>query len=196
MILLIDNYDSFTHNLAQLVRVRSGCEQSSLHIVRNDAVPPEDLAQMPWEHVILSPGPGHPSVAGLSLSLPPLIPETPLLGVCLGHQALACSAGGQVKRAPRPCHGSPVSVHHDGSALFAGLESPFPAALYHSLSVETSSLPQELLTCAWTSYGDIMGLRHRNHPHFGVQFHPESFMTENGGLLLDNFLAMKSHVLL
>ena len=186
MILLIDNYDSFTHNLWQALGACAGGEE--VRVVRNDALAPDELRALRPRRVVLSPGPGHPSRAGLSLLAPELLPETPLLGVCLGHQALALCHGARVERAPRPTHGRAVEIHHTGEDLFTALPSPFPAALYHSLIVVPATLPACLRVTARSSAGDIMALRHVDRPHAGVQFHPESFLTPAGPALLRAFL--------
>ncbi len=188
LILLIDNYDSFTFNLYQLLLSTSGPE-TDLQVVRNDALSGPELQRLQPERVVLSPGPGHPRASGLSLLASDLLPETPLLGVCLGHQALALACGAQVGRAPHPTHGQPLSIDHDGEAAFGGLPSPLRAALYHSLIVMESDLPDCLAITARSSAGDIMALRHRERPHVGVQFHPESFMTTDGPSFIQNFLS-------
>ena len=190
MILLIDNYDSFTHNLSDLLRSRASAADE-LVIVRNDAADAAELlASAVWTHLVLSPGPGHPRAAGLSLELPPLVPDLPALGVCLGHQILAVLEGARVERTPHATHGSTARVNHDGRGLFSGIEGPFDAALYHSLAVEDSSVPQTLDVSARSEAGAIMAVRHRSRPHTGVQFHPESFMTPLGAHMIDNFLAL------
>ena len=190
MIVLIDNYDSFTWNLHQLLASVAG-SSASVSVFRNDACPVGDVVALRPSHVVLSPGPGHPATSGLSLELPRHLVATPLLGVCLGHQALALCFGGRVTRSPRPRHGSTVSVNHDASELFSGVPPGFPAALYHSLAVDKNSLPPELRVSAWTSEGDIMGIRHVRQPLFGIQFHPESFMTPSGAHIITTFLAMR-----
>lgn len=187
MILLIDNYDSFTYNLAQALAASAG-SRARLEIVRNDRLDLEGLKRMAPERVVLSPGPGHPAASRLSLQASDALPTTPLLGVCLGHQALALSCGARIGRAPRPTHGRPVPITHDGSSGFEGLPATLHAALYHSLVVEQQDLPQNLVVTARSSAGDIMALRHRDRPHLGVQFHPESFMTTEGPSLIRNFL--------
>ena len=186
MILLIDNYDSFTYNVLQLVGAR--CGASPIRVVRNDELTPSQVLELDPEAVILSPGPGHPRDAGLSVSLPELMPRTPMLGICLGHQALAWRDGARVGRSPRPLHGRTSPIHHDGRGVFEGLPDPFPGARYHSLVVDRNGLPPRWHVSAWTDAGDIMGLRHDERPHHGIQFHPESFLTECGGALLENFL--------
>lgn len=188
MILIVDNYDSFTFNLHQALAALPQLADEELRVVRNDAAPPAEVAAWKPRAVILSPGPGHPRDAALSLTLPDALPDTPLLGVCLGHQALALAAGARVTRSPRPTHGRRVSIEHDGGAPLRGLASPFDAALYHSLVVTDEELPESLEVCARTPAGDIMALRHRHRPHCGVQFHPESFMTEHGPRLLADLL--------
>jgi len=186
VILLIDNYDSFTYNVLQLVAPRAGGRP--VRVVRNDALAPEAAAALRPDAVILSPGPGHPRDAGLSITLPPRLPDTPILGICLGHQALAWRDGARVGRSPRPLHGRASPVVHDARGLFEGLPTPFAAARYHSLVVDRESLPAGWHVSAWTDAGDIMALRHDERPHDGIQFHPESFLTECGGALLENFL--------
>ncbi|GJM21900.1 MAG: glutamine amidotransferase [Planctomycetota bacterium] len=188
MILLVDNYDSFTFNVHQALGSLPQLEGEEIRVVRNDAASAEDVVRWRPRAVILSPGPGHPRDAGLSLTLPDHLPDTPLLGVCLGHQALAHAAGGLVGRSERPTHGQTVSIEHDGGRPFRTLPSPFNAALYHSLVVLDEQLPETLEVAARTSHGDIMALRHRQRPHCGVQFHPESFMTEHGSRLLSDLL--------
>lgn len=187
MILLIDNYDSFTFNLFHLV----GGLGESVDVVRNDALTvAEALARAP-EAIIISPGPCDPDRAGISLELiRAAAGRVAVLGVCLGHQAIGQAFGGRVVRAPEPWHGKVDAVHHGGEDLFAGLASPFRATRYHSLVVERASLPEELVVTAWNDAGLIMGLRHRAFPIFGVQFHPESIASEHGAAMMRNFLAL------
>jgi anthranilate synthase/aminodeoxychorismate synthase-like glutamine amidotransferase len=186
VILLIDNYDSFVHNLARYVR-ELGAETT---VVRNDAIDVPGVAALAPSHVIISPGPCTPREAGVSNALiAALGPSIPLLGVCLGHQCLAAALGGRVVLAERPRHGKTSPIHHDGRGLFAGLPSPFEATRYHSLVVERASLPESLEVVAWTAEQEIMALRHRSWPAWGVQFHPESVLTREGHALLRNFLA-------
>lgn len=192
-VLLIDNYDSFTHNLGQLIASLAG-PAVALEVVRNDAEDAEDLAAQPWSHVVLSPGPGHPRDSGLSLSLPALLPNTPVLGVCLGHQALAWAQGACIVRATRPTHGATQPVHHDRRGVFEGLPDPFDAALYHSLAVGSADWPATLTIRARSPHGDIMAAQHAARPHLGVQFHPESFMTPHGPRLVQRFLGIRTPV--
>jgi anthranilate synthase component 2 len=187
MILLIDNYDSFVHNLARYVR-ELGAET---RVIRNDAIDVAGVRALKPSHVIVSPGPRTPREAGISTALiPALGPTVPILGVCLGHQCLAAALGGGVVRAARPRHGKTSPIHHRGQGLFAGLPSPFDATRYHSLVAERASLPESLEVVAWTDEEEIMALRHRSWPSWGVQFHPESVLTREGHALLRNFLAI------
>lgn len=189
MILVLDNYDSFTYNLVQLL----GELSPEIKVVRNDAVTLEDVRQMHPERLVISPGPGRPEGAGLSVELiRELGPTLPTLGVCLGHQALAAAFGGEVVRADRQLHGKVSRVYHDSSNLFQGLSNPFEATRYHSLIVREETLPAELRVTAWTSDGEIMGLRHKTLPIEGVQFHPESILTGEGKRILANFLNLKA----
>jgi anthranilate synthase/aminodeoxychorismate synthase-like glutamine amidotransferase len=185
VILLIDNYDSFTYNLQQYVE-ELGFECT---VCRNDALSLEDVGRIAPAAIIVSPGPGEPASAGITL---PLIAafgsRIPLLGVCLGHQAIGQSFGGRVVRAPAPRHGKLSPVRHTGRGVFEGLPSPFAATRYHSLMVERSSLPDCLTVTAESDDGVIMGVQHRDLPVYGVQFHPESIATEHGRPLLLNFL--------
>ncbi|MCX8499047.1 MAG: aminodeoxychorismate/anthranilate synthase component II [Caulobacteraceae bacterium] len=187
MILVIDNYDSFTYNLVHYLNELG----AQTHVVRNDALTVgEALGQKP-EAVLLSPGPCDPDQAGICL---PLLKGAPddlaILGVCLGHQAIGQAFGGDVVRAKALMHGKTSQIHHDGKGLFAGLPNPFTATRYHSLAVERSTLPADLVVTAWTEDGEIMGLQHKTRPIYGVQFHPESIATEGGHQLLANFLDM------
>jgi anthranilate synthase/aminodeoxychorismate synthase-like glutamine amidotransferase len=184
MILLIDNYDSFVHNLARYVE-RLGTDS---RVVRNDAINVAAVRAMRPCAIILSPGPCIPAQAGCSLELVrALHDEVPILGICLGHQAIGEALGGRVVRAPQPVHGRTAAVEHDGTGVFAGLPSPLTVCRYHSLCVEESSLPETLRVTARSADGVIMGLQHRSSPLFGVQFHPESILTEGGYLMLANF---------
>jgi anthranilate synthase component II len=185
MILVIDNYDSFTYNLVHYLN-ELGAETK---VLRNDAISAADAVGLMAEAVLLSPGPCTPNEAGICLDLIETAPpELPILGVCLGHQAIGQAYGGQVVRAKALMHGKTSQIRHDGQGLFAGLADGFTAARYHSLAVARDSLPPELEITAWTDDGEIMGLRHKARPVFGVQFHPESIATEGGHALLSNFL--------
>jgi anthranilate synthase/aminodeoxychorismate synthase-like glutamine amidotransferase len=185
MILMIDNYDSFTYNLVQYL----GELGAELVVHRNDAVTLDEVARMRPAGVVISPGPGAPRDAGVSSAvIRALAGVVPLLGVCLGHQAIGEVFGGIVERAPEPVHGKTARVHHDGQGVFAGLPSPFEATRYHSLVVRRQGLPACLEVSAETEDGLVMGLRHRTLPVEGVQFHPESILTDAGKALLRNFL--------
>lgn len=186
MLLLIDNFDSFVHNLARYFR-RLGVET---RVVRNNAVTVADVEAMRPEAIVLSPGPCSPEEAGISLDLVRRLHQNvPLLGVCLGHQTIAAALGGRVVRSPQPVHGRHSLVAHDGSDLFQGVESPFPACRYHSLIVDEGSLPAQLAPTAWTvDERTLMAIHHPGLPVYGVQFHPESVLTPSGYQLLANFL--------
>ena len=187
MILVIDNYDSFTYNLVHYLN-ELGAQTS---VVRNDALTVEQALSQKPEAVLLSPGPCDPDQAGICL---PLLKGAPdhlaILGVCLGHQAIGQAFGGDVVRAKALMHGKTSQIHHDGKGLFAGMPNPFTATRYHSLAVERATLPADLVVTAWTEDGEIMGLQHKTRPIYGVQFHPESIATEGGHQLLANFLDM------
>jgi anthranilate synthase component 2 len=186
VILLIDNYDSFTFNLYQYL----GELGEELKVVRNDQLTAEQALALAPERIVISPGPGNPDQAGISLDVIRRAADAgvPLLGVCLGHQSLGQAFGGQVVRAPKLMHGKTSLIHHDGRTLFVGLPVPFEATRYHSLIVARESVPAELEVSAWTEDGVVMGLRHRAKPLEGVQFHPESILTAVGKDLLRNFL--------
>ena len=185
MILVIDNYDSFVHNLARYLR-ELGHETE---IVRNDAIDAAGVARRSPSHVVLSPGPCTPNEAGVSVELIRSVgAEIPILGVCLGHQCIGQAYGGRVVRARRPMHGRTSLVRHIGDGVFAGLPNPLQATRYHSLVVSPEGLPEALVPTAWSEDGEIMALRHREHPVVGVQFHPEAVLTEHGHDLLQNFL--------
>jgi anthranilate synthase component 2 len=187
MIVVIDNYDSFTYNLVQYL----GELGAQLTIVRNDEVTVDDLRRSNPKGIVISPGPCTPSQAGISVEVVrQLHTEIPILGVCLGHQAIGEALGGRVVKAPTVMHGKTSSIEHEGSGIFRGIESPFLATRYHSLIVERDSLPDSLRVIASTSDGIIMGMQHRKHPTFGVQFHPESIATQHGKRLLRNFLTL------
>ena len=190
MLLMIDNYDSFTYNLVQYLQ-SLGAE---VKVVRNDAMTVDQIAKLAPERIVISPGPCTPNEAGVSLEvIERLGRNTPILGVCLGHQSLGQAYGGNVIRAGRIMHGKTSRIRHEGKGVFAGLPDAYEATRYHSLVVERSSLPDALEVTAWTenedgSIEEIMGLRHREFPVEGVQFHPESILTEHGHALLKNFL--------
>lgn len=190
MILLIDNYDSFTWNLAQLI----GALGPDVAVVRNDEVEVAQIERTGPGALVISPGPGTPDEAGVSVeAVRELSGKVPILGVCLGHQAIAEAFGGRVMRAGEVVHGKSCEVHHDGAPLFEGVESPFTATRYHSLVVDPGELSDQLEVTAWTGVDDLetlQGLRHRKHPTWGVQFHPESVGTEVGRRIVANFLNM------
>ena len=188
MITLVDNYDSFTYNLVQYLRELAGDEE--VRVVRNDAATPGEILSAEPRALVLSPGPGVPESAGVCVELVRAAAQVPLLGVCLGHQAVVVAYGGRVVRAPEPRHGKNSEVHHNGLKVFAGLSDPFTATRYHSLVAQRESLPSELEVTAWTDDGLVMGLQHRQRPHYGVQFHPEAYLTHGGKHLLANFLSL------
>ena len=182
---VVDNYDSFTYNLVQYLAELG----ARVVVLRNDAMSAEELHELSPAAVVISPGPCTPDDAGISLDTVRLLgPDTPILGVCLGHQAIGQAYGGRVVRAPHVMHGKVSDIHHGAAGVVAGLPEPFPATRYHSLVVERSSLPACLEVTAWTADGIVMGLRHRDHPVEGVQFHPESIATPAGHDLLRAFL--------
>ncbi len=186
MVLVIDNYDSFTYNLVQYF----GELGAELAVYRNDEITLEEIAALAPDHIVISPGPGDPEDGGISNDVIRTFgPTTPVLGVCLGHQCLGYVYGGTVSRAPRLMHGKTSSVYHNGHGLFDGVPSPFQATRYHSLIVE-EPLPEELVVTAFTRDGEVMALEHREYPVVGVQFHPESILTEHGKRILRNFLEM------
>lgn len=190
MLLMIDNYDSFTYNLVQYLQALG----EEVEVVRNDALSVDEIAQKAPQRIVISPGPCTPNEAGVSLELiQRLGATTPILGVCLGHQSIGQVYGGQVIRAGRIMHGKVSPIRHQGRGVFAGLPDRYEATRYHSLVVDKASLPDALEVTAWTEYQDgsmeaIMGLRHREFPVEGVQFHPESILTQHGHALLKNFL--------
>jgi anthranilate synthase component II len=186
MIVLIDNYDSFTYNLVQYLQELG----AQVQVFHNDAICVEDLKALVPSHIVISPGPGYPDNAGISKEvIGALGPSVPLLGVCLGQQCIAEVYGGQVVQASRLMHGKTSVIYHDGDPLFKGVPSPFVATRYHSLIV-TKPLPSDLEITAFTSDGEVMGLRHREYPLHGVQFHPESILTTDGKQILSNFLSI------
>jgi anthranilate synthase/aminodeoxychorismate synthase-like glutamine amidotransferase len=185
MLLVIDNYDSFTYNLVQAL----GGLGAEVEVVRNDQATPEEVERRAPDRIVVSPGPCTPREAGISNRvIQRLGPKVPILGVCLGHQCIAHALGGSVGRARRVLHGKTSEVRHDGAGVFEGLPRPFAAMRYHSLAVDESTLPAELAITARDEEGEVMGLRHRTWPLEGVQFHPESYRTEAGLELLRNFL--------
>ncbi len=191
MLLIIDNYDSFTYNLVQYL----GELGADMKIFRNDEITPDEIEQLGPERILISPGPGTPDGAGVTLPvLERFAGRLPVLGVCLGHQAIGQHFGGKVVRGPEPVHGKPVVVKHDGRTLFKGIEGDFNAGRYHSLVVERETLPNSLEISAESPDGLIMGLRHRELPVEGVQFHPESILTEHGKPMLANFLAFQRSI--
>jgi anthranilate synthase/aminodeoxychorismate synthase-like glutamine amidotransferase len=188
MLLVIDNYDSFTYNLVQYF---GELGEKNLLVRRNDEISPDEIAELKPERICVSPGPCTPREAGISCEVIRRFgPDIPLLGVCLGHQCIGDVFGGEVVRADRLMHGKTSPILHEGSGVFAGIPSPFEATRYHSLVVKRSSLPDCLKITAETAEGEIMGLRHQNHPIHGVQFHPESILTREGKTLLKNFLRL------
>jgi anthranilate synthase/aminodeoxychorismate synthase-like glutamine amidotransferase len=191
MLLLIDNYDSFTYNLYQYLSELG----EEVMVARNDKLSLEEIARLSPERIVISPGPGTPEQAGISNQvIRHFGPRIPILGVCLGHQCIGYTYGARVDRAGEIKHGKSSLIHHDGKGVFRGLPNPFPAIRYHSLAVMRDGLPSSLEVSAWTENGLIMGLRHRQFPVEGVQFHPESIMTEVGKDLLKNFIQRgKSH---
>ena len=190
MVLVIDNYDSFTYNLVQYL----GELGAVLRVVRNDAVTVADVDRLGVERIVISPGPGRPEQAGITVDLiRAYAPRVPILGVCLGHQAIGLAFGGAVVAAPALLHGKTSTVEHDGRGVFAGLTEPFPAGRYHSLAVDAASVPGALEVAATAREdGAIMAVRHRTLPVHGVQFHPESVLTGEGRRILGNFLACEA----
>ncbi len=186
MVLVIDNYDSFTYNLVQYL----GELGEDVRVYRNDEITLGEIEALQPDHIVISPGPGVPQDGGISNDVIRAFgPTTPVLGVCLGHQCIGHVYGGEVSRAPRLMHGKTSSIYHNGNGLFNGIPSPFTATRYHSLIVE-EALPEVLAVTAFTRDGEIMGLQHREYPVVGVQFHPESILTEHGKRILQNFLSM------
>ena len=185
MIVVLDNYDSFTYNLVQAV----GLVTSSIKVFRNDKISVEEVAELKPEGIVISPGPGRPEDAGISV---PLIrrlgSSVPILGVCLGHQAAGFAFGSVITYAPSLLHGKASQIFHDGTDLFRGLPNPFPAARYHSLVISPDRLPPDLLVTATTSEKTIMGIKHREFPIYGVQFHPESILTPHGIQIIKNWM--------
>jgi anthranilate synthase/aminodeoxychorismate synthase-like glutamine amidotransferase len=186
MLLVIDNYDSFTYNLVQYL----GELGQEVRVVRNDEIAARDVAGLAPSHIVISPGPCTPNEAGISLAvIEAYAGKIPILGVCLGHQSIGQAFGGKIVRAGRVMHGKTSQIHHDGRGVFSGLPNPFEATRYHSLVIEPASVPEVLEVTARTAEDEIMAVRHRTLPVEGVQFHPESFLTTAGKDLLRNFIA-------
>jgi anthranilate synthase/aminodeoxychorismate synthase-like glutamine amidotransferase len=187
MIVLIDNYDSFTYNLVQVIG--EVAPDRPLQVFRNDKVTLEQIEALKPTHILISPGPCTPREGGISNDvIRHFGPRVPLLGVCLGHQCIGYTYGAVIERAERLMHGKTDLIHHDDGDLYAGLPNPFTATRYHSLIIRPGTLPEQFVVTAWTDRNEIMGIRHRDWPLEGVQFHPESFLTDYGGRLLLNFL--------
>jgi len=185
MILLIDNYDSFTYNLVQMIEPMG----QEIKVFRNDEIDIQSISNLKPSKLMISPGPCTPDKAGISIdAIREYGPKIPTLGVCLGHQAIGEAYGGKIIRAERIMHGKTSMISHDNKGIFKGIPNPFEAIRYHSLIVEKDSLPDCFETTAWTKEGEIMGIRHREYPVYGVQFHPESILTDAGTALLRNFL--------
>ncbi|HUO77753.1 MAG TPA: aminodeoxychorismate/anthranilate synthase component II [Thermodesulfovibrionales bacterium] len=187
MLLMIDNYDSFTYNLVQYL----GELGEEIRVFRNDAITIQEIRELGPERIVISPGPCTPNEAGISVEvICKFAGKIPLLGVCLGHQSIGAAFGGEIIRAPRLMHGKTSTIHHDGRTIFKGLSNPFEATRYHSLLIRRETLPQCLEITAWTDRDEIMGVRHREFIVEGVQFHPESILTTEGKALLKNFLKL------
>ncbi len=192
MIIVIDNYDSFTYNLVQYLG-ELGTEltvAAEIQVYRNDQIDIDKITQLQPQGIVISPGPGRPEDAGISLDLiQQLGQDLPILGVCLGHQSIGQVFGGNIVSAPVLMHGKTSEIYHQGTGIFQGVENPFPATRYHSLVIERESIPEILEVTAWVEDGTVMGIKHRNYSHIqGVQFHPESILTTSGKQLLHNFL--------
>ncbi len=189
MIVMIDNYDSFTYNLVQ--RIGELEPDRPMEVYRNDKVTVDELAARRPTHLIVSPGPCTPREGGISNDAIRFFEgKIPVLGVCLGHQCIGYTHGATVDRNWRLMHGKTSPIHHDGQALFAGMSNPFVATRYHSLVILRETIPDDFVVTAWTDEDEVMGIRHRRHPLFGVQFHPESFLTVEGPRMLKNFISM------
>ena len=187
MIVLIDNYDSFTYNLVQ--KLGEVDRSRSIKVFRNDKVTVDQVEELKPTHVVISPGPCTPKEGGVSNDIiRHFAPKLPVLGVCLGHQCIGYVFGGVVERAERLMHGKTDQIHHDGRTIYAGMPNPFTATRYHSLIIRQGTLPAEFEISSWTGHEEIMGVRHKTWPLEGVQYHPESFLTEQGERLLANFL--------
>jgi anthranilate synthase component II len=198
LIIVIDNYDSFTYNLVQYLGelAQELPVASDIRVYRNDAIDLETIAQLKPDGILISPGPGRPEDAGISLQLiEKLGSKIPILGVCLGHQSIGQVFGGKIVSAPVLMHGKTSAIYHQNMGVFAGIDSPFTATRYHSLVIEPETIPDTLEITAWVEDGTIMGVRHRDYPHLqGVQFHPESILTDHGKSLLRNFLQSLAQV--
>jgi anthranilate synthase/aminodeoxychorismate synthase-like glutamine amidotransferase len=195
MLVIIDNYDSFTYNLVQTIAANflNNGEQGDIRVFRNNKISIEEISALHPDQILISPGPCTPAKAGISIAtIKHFSGKIPLLGVCLGHQAIGEAFGGNVIRASRIMHGKTSPIYHDNKGIFAELANPFDGMRYHSLLVEKESLPDCLEVCAWTKEGEIMGIRHRELRVEGVQFHPESIMTPAGVQLLQNFITLNS----
>jgi len=189
MLIVIDNYDSFTYNLVQYL----GELNQKSHVVRNDEISISEMQQLKADAIVISPGPCTPNEAGISVeTVETFADTTPILGVCLGHQSICQAFGGKIVRAERVMHGKVSQIHHDDSELFSGVENPFSATRYHSLIAQEQTLPDCMEVTAWTNDGIIMGVKHRRLKVFGVQFHPESFLTSCGKRILENFLKQRA----
>ncbi len=187
MLLMLDNYDSFTFNIVQYFAQLG----EDVKVVRNDEMRVSDIEGLKPDRIVISPGPCSPEEAGISVAtIKEYAGKIPLLGVCLGHQSIGAAFGGKIVRSVSLMHGKTSPIHHDGKEIFEGLPNPFNATRYHSLVVERETLPDSLEVTAWVENSEIMGLRHRSLPVWGVQFHPESILTESGMELLDNFLKL------
>jgi len=187
MLLMIDNYDSFTYNLVQYLREL----EAEVRVVHNDAVTVDEIAQMQPTQIVISPGPCTPAEAGVSVAvIRRFAGQVPILGVCLGHQCIGAAFGARIVRAGRLMHGKVSPIYHDGGTIFGGVGNPFDAMRYHSLLIEPASIPACLRQSAWTAESEIMGVRHREHFIEGIQFHPESILTIDGKRLLKNFLEL------
>ncbi len=190
MILVIDNYDSFTYNLVQMLESAEEGWRQGIKVLRNDAATVDEVLDLELAGVLLSPGPGRPESAGICVDLLRRCTGVPILGVCLGHQALGAAFGARIEAAPRLMHGKTSKLRHLGKGPFENLPQPFEATRYHSLVVAEESLPEDLEPLAWSEGGTLMGMRHRRYPYWGVQFHPESILTLDGPLLMSNFLRL------
>ena len=189
MLLMIDNYDSFTYNLVQYF----GELGADVRVVRNDRITVAEIEKLKPDHIVISPGPCTPNEAGVSVeTIQKLGGKFPILGVCLGHQSIGQAYGGKIVRAQQLMHGKTSMIEHENTGVFAGLPNPFVATRYHSLVIERGSMPKDLEVTAWTDDGEIMGVRHKSLPVEGVQFHPESILTQHGHDMLKNFLTQHS----